>query len=141
MAVSALPVGWIKNPDGDYEFDLEAKDRIQIVIQTFWETRSIRRTVQALLKARIQIPARQGKRLCFKKPTLDRVKTILTHPAYAGVYVYGRTQSQPGGPVQATGQTKRGRVPENRWIKIPNHHPAYLTPEQQEEIKSFKLDV
>ena len=136
MAVSALPVGWIKNPDGDYEFDLEAKDRIQIVIQTFWETRSIRRTVQALLKARIQIPARQGKRLCFKKPTLDRVKTILTHPAYAGVYVYGRTQSQPGGPVQPTGQTKRGRVPENRWIKIPNHHPAYLTPEQQEEIKS-----
>lgn len=61
IAVSALPVGWIKSANGQYEFDPEAEDTIRIVIQTFWETRSIRRTVKALLNAGIQIPTRQGK--------------------------------------------------------------------------------
>jgi DNA invertase Pin-like site-specific DNA recombinase len=137
IAVSALPVGWIKSGNGKYEFDPQAEEGIRIVIQTFWETRSIRRTVKALLNAGIQIPARQGKQLCFKKPTMDRVKTILTHPAYSGSYVYGRTQCLPGGPVMPNGQTMRRRVSEEQWVKIPDHHLAYMTVEEQQEIKSI----
>jgi DNA invertase Pin-like site-specific DNA recombinase len=137
IAVSVLPIGWVKPDKGVYEFDPEAEETIRRVIDTFWETRSISRTVKALLTAGVQLPARQGKRLYFKKPTLDAVKTILTHPAYTGYYVYGRTQCQPGGPVMPNGQTKRGRVSEEHWVKIPDHHPAYMTVEEQKEIKSI----
>jgi Recombinase len=73
----------------------------------------------------------------FKKACIGRVRNILLHPAYTGLYVYGRTQSKPGGLVLANGQSPRIKVPEERWIKHFNHHPPYMTPEQQEEIKSI----
>jgi DNA invertase Pin-like site-specific DNA recombinase len=135
--VSTLPVGWIETPGGDYDYDPAIKDRIRTIIDTFWQTRSLRRTVFALEKAGIQIPARHGQRISFIKPTLNRVRLILLNPAYAGTYVFGKTQSQPGGPVLANGQSKRMKVPEEDWIKIFDHHPAYLTREQQEEIKTI----
>jgi DNA invertase Pin-like site-specific DNA recombinase len=137
--VSKLPVGWIKGPDGRYHHDPEAQDAIRIVIETFWQERSIRRTVKALAKAGVQIPYRdrRDQRICLRRPTCGRVTRILTHPAYAGTYVYGITQSQPGGPVLASGQSKRIKVPEERWLRTVNHHPGYMTQEQQEEIKAI----
>jgi len=134
--VSALPVGWIKVPDGSYDFDPETKDTIRLVIDKFRQKRSIRRTVKALAAAGVAIPSRRGSRLYFTKPTLGRVKQILTNPAYAGLYVFGKTQSQPGGPVLASGQSKRMKVPEDRWVKTYNHHPAYMSPEEQDEFKA-----
>jgi hypothetical protein len=93
--------------------------------------------VLALDKAGVQIPSRHGQRIFYKKPTYDSVRKILTNPAYAGTYVYGRTQAQPGGPVLANGESKRIKVPEELWIKTFNHHPPYLSQEQQEEIKAI----
>jgi len=135
--VSALPVGWVKAPDGAYDYDPETKDSIRLIIDTFREKRSLRGTVKALAKARIKIPSKRGKKTYFAKPTLGRVKGILTNPAYAGTYAFGRTQSQPGGPVLASGQSKRIKVPEERWIQTFDHHPAYMTREEQEQIKSI----
>jgi DNA invertase Pin-like site-specific DNA recombinase len=100
--VSVLPVGWIKGSDG-YDYDPETKDIIQTIIDTFFQTRSIRRTVIALRKAGVQIPHRHGEGVSFKKACIGRVRNILLHPAYTGVYVYGRTQSKPGGRVLANG--------------------------------------
>ena len=136
--VSRLPVGWVKGPDKKYYHDPETKDTIRRIIDIFWQTRSIRRTVIVLAKAGIRIPCRKRRgQLCYAKPTMSRVTFILTHPAYTGTYVFAKTRSQPGGPVQARGVTKRMKMAEDRWIKIYNHHPAYLTLEEQEEIKSI----
>ena len=49
--VSSLPVGWIKGPDGKYDFDPEVKDAIPAIIDTFRQQRSIRRTIKALAEA------------------------------------------------------------------------------------------
>jgi DNA invertase Pin-like site-specific DNA recombinase len=54
MAVSRLPVGWIKGPDGKYDYDPETKETIKMVIETFWQTRSIRRTVKVLAKGEVR---------------------------------------------------------------------------------------
>ena len=51
--VSSLPVGWIKGPDGKFDFDPECKDTILRIIDTFWQERSIRKTVTALIHAGI----------------------------------------------------------------------------------------
>jgi DNA invertase Pin-like site-specific DNA recombinase len=129
--VSRLPVGWVKGPDNRYDYDPETKDIIQTIIDTFRQTRGIYRTVKALAKAGVQIPCRKrGGKLCFNKPTTGRVTLILINPAYAGSYLFGRTE--PGGPVPGSGRLK---LSQERCIKIPNHHPAYMTPEEQEEIK------
>jgi DNA invertase Pin-like site-specific DNA recombinase len=135
--VSVLPVGWIKGADGRYDFDPETKDTIQLVIDTFRQTRSVYRTVRALIKAGVQLPSSQGRRLFFTRPNAGRVIRILKNPAYAGIYVYGKTQCQPGGPVLASGQSKRMKAPEDRWTKIYNNHPAYISVEEQEEFKSI----
>jgi hypothetical protein len=135
--VSPLPVGWMKSPDGSYDYDPETKDTIRLVIDTFRETRSIRKTVKALAKAGVQIPSRRGSRTYVTKPSLGRIKQILTNAAYAGTYVFGKTQSQVGGPVLASGQSKRIKVPEDRWIQTFNHHPAYMSREEQEQFKAI----
>jgi DNA invertase Pin-like site-specific DNA recombinase len=135
--VSVLPVGRVKDPDGRYSFDPLTKDIIRTIFDTCFQTRAIHRTVVALRKAGVQILSRHGEQVSFKKPTIDRVRKILLHPAYAGIYVYGRTQSQPGAPVLPNGQSKRMKVPEELWVKNLNHHPAYVSQEQQEEIKAI----
>ena len=138
--VSSLPCGWIRGPDGKFDFDPEVKDTILTIIDTFWQKRSIRKTVTALIRAGIKVPSRRGRQLHFAKPTLNNVRRILINPAYAGTYVYGKTESQRGGPVLATGQSARLKVPEHRWLKFPNHHPAYMTEAEQAEIKRILRD-
>ena len=133
--VSSLPVGWIKTPDGTYDYDPEVKDSIRAIIDTFQRQGSIRSTLKALSETGIKVPSRRGSKVNFAKPSLNNVRRILINPAYAGTYVFGKTESQRGGPVLATGQSARVKVPEHLWIKTPNHHPAYMTTEQQEEIK------
>jgi DNA invertase Pin-like site-specific DNA recombinase len=108
--VSALPIGWVKGPGGSYEKDPETKDIIQLVIDIFWEEHSLRGTVKKLAKAGVEIPSRHGKRLYFTKPTLDRVKKILTNEAYAGTYAFGKTQSLPGVPVVNQNESSDPRV-------------------------------
>jgi hypothetical protein len=134
--VSRLPVGWVIGPDEKYDYDPQAENAIREIIQTFWQTRSIRRTVIALAKAGVQIPCRKkdGK-LCWAKPTTSRVTFILTHAAYTGTYVFAKTRSEPGGPLRARGQ--RIKLPEERWIRHVNHHPTYMTIEEQEKIKAI----
>jgi DNA invertase Pin-like site-specific DNA recombinase len=133
--VSALPVGWIKGPDGKYDYDPEVKDVILAIFDTFQRARSIRGTVKALTATGIKVPSKRGRQIDFIKPTLDNVRRLLINPAYAGVYVYGKTESRRGGPVLATGQSPRVKVPEHRWVKFPNHHVAYVTQAEHEEIK------
>jgi Recombinase len=59
-------------------------------------------------------------------PTYHAVHTTLTHPAYAGAYVYGRTRKEryldPGGALR---QRSR-RLPRDQWeVLIPDHHPGF----------------
>src|SRR5687767_11581249 len=132
--VSSLPIGWIKGPDGKYDYDPAVKDIIRSIIDTFLREGSIRRTVKALTGAGIKVPSRSGKKLNFVKPSLDNVRRILINPAYTGTYVYGKTESRRGGPILASGQSARVNVPEHRWLRILDNHPAYMSVEQQEEI-------
>jgi DNA invertase Pin-like site-specific DNA recombinase len=133
--VSRFPVGWVKGPDGKYQFDPQCEGTIRTVIDTFFQTRSIYRTVRALAKAGVQMPYRCGQRMSFRRPSACRVRRILINPNYAGTYVYAQSQSQAGGPVLASGHSKRVKLPEDRWIKNFNHHPAYMSQEQQEEVR------
>jgi DNA invertase Pin-like site-specific DNA recombinase len=137
IVVSQLPVGWILGPGGKYEFDPAVKDVIDMVIATFWKVRTLRGTVLALDKDGVKIPARSHNRLQWRRPTLLNVGKILKNPAYSGTYVYGKTRCAPELGVTASGETVREAIPEDRWIKIDNAFPAYLTVEEQEEIKAI----
>ena len=61
------------------------------------------------------------------EPTYHAVHTTLTHPAYAGAYVYGRTRKEryldPGGVLR---QRSR-RLPRDQWeVLITEHHQGFI---------------
>jgi DNA invertase Pin-like site-specific DNA recombinase len=136
--VSLLPVGWVRGPDGAYDYDPETKEVNNLIIQTFWQERSVRKTVRALNQKGIKLPSRapNANKLVWRKASFDAVWMFLHHPAYAGTYVYGRTLRVPG-VFTAGGHKVSRKVPENAWIKTPNALPPYLSEEDQQSIKAF----
>jgi hypothetical protein len=136
--VSSLPVGWIEDDDGTFHFDPEVRPAIEDVIRTFLEVGTMRRTVALLNKQGKLLPTRYRKGgLRWKTASIDMVHRILVLPAYAGFYVYGATEHRPEFGLYPSGMPRRKRVPKDRWVIIPNHHPAYLTAEQQERIREM----
>ena len=64
--------------------------------------------------------------ITWVEPTYHAVHTTLTHPAYAGAYVYGRTRKEryldPGGALR---QRSRRLPRDQREVLIPDHHPGF----------------
>ena len=64
--------------------------------------------------------------ITWVEPAYHAVHTTLTHPAYAGAYVYGRTRDEhylgPDGALR----TRRRALPRDQWeVLIPDHHPGF----------------
>jgi hypothetical protein len=68
-----------------------------------------------------------GADIVWVEPTYTAVHKVLTHPAYAGAYVYGKTRF--GKYVHEDGQmrTRRRALPQDQWqVLIPNHHEGFI---------------
>ncbi|HEY6794596.1 MAG TPA: recombinase family protein [Kineosporiaceae bacterium] len=60
-------------------------------------------------------------------PTYHAVHTVLTHPAYAGAYVYGRTAQRRRIDPDGTVHVSRHLLPRDQWqVCIPGHHTGYI---------------
>jgi DNA invertase Pin-like site-specific DNA recombinase len=65
--------------------------------------------------------------ILWVKPTYIAIHTVLSNPAYAGAYTYGKSRSERY--VDETGRVrKRVRLlPQEQWaVLIPNHHPGFI---------------
>ncbi|MDQ5841374.1 MAG: recombinase family protein, partial [Chloroflexota bacterium] len=61
------------------------------------------------------------------EPTYHAVHTTLTHPAYAGAYVYGRSRTEKYVTADGDLKTRRRRVGRDEWeVFIPEHHRGFL---------------
>src|SRR5260370_5523094 len=85
--------------------DTEVRGALQLLLDTFTAAGSARAVVAAFNAASLTFPGRhQGGphagELYFKPLTHDIVLDVLHNPAYAGAYVYGRSQTSTdlGGP-------------------------------------------
>jgi len=68
-----------------------------------------------------------GTEIVWVEPTYHAVHTVLTHPAYAGAYTFGRTRAERY--VTADGQlrTRRRRLPQDQWeVCITEHHRGFI---------------
>ncbi len=60
-------------------------------------------------------------------PTYHAVHKILTHPAYAGAYTFGRTRQQRRVDDDGVARTSRHRLGQHEWeVLIIDHHPGYI---------------
>jgi DNA invertase Pin-like site-specific DNA recombinase len=128
-----LPVGFRRRPDGVVVHDPD--DAVRLAIATVFERFAVLRSARAVqrhfldngldLPRLLQTGAAAGT-IAWVRPTYQMVQQILTNPAYAGVFVYGRRRREvvPGDPPLATER----RVGLDEWdIVVPDVYPAYLS--------------
>lgn len=129
-----LPVGYARGADGGWELDPDARvrERLGDVFAAFRRHQVARAVVRDLKGHGLALPARvasgQGDgSLVWKTPTLGAVLRILTNPAYAGAYVYGRWAYGGDRRSPTTGKAMPHPLAMPAWpVCLRAHHPAYL---------------
>jgi DNA invertase Pin-like site-specific DNA recombinase len=131
-----LPVGLVWGEgDGEIRFhpDEAVTGVIAAVFEQFAVCGSVRATWLHLRAQGLRWPLQQAVYLhgspgeiSWAEPTYHAVHTTLTHPAYAGAYVYGRTRDErylgPDGALRK----RRRKLPRDQWgVLIPGHHPGF----------------
>src|SRR5229473_3302473 len=131
-----LPAGLIwGETDGEIRFhpDEAVTGVIAAVFEQFAVCGSVRATWLWLRAQHLRWPLQQavylhGKpgEITWAEPTYHAVHTTLTHPAYAGAYVYGRTRDErylgPDGALRK----RRRKLPRDQWeVLIPDHHSGF----------------
>jgi DNA invertase Pin-like site-specific DNA recombinase/transposase-like protein len=65
--------------------------------------------------------------ITWVEPTYHAVHTTLTHPAYAGAYVYGRTRKERYLDARGVLRQRSRRLPRDQWeVLITNHHRGFI---------------
>jgi DNA invertase Pin-like site-specific DNA recombinase len=131
----ALPVGlvWGEEP-GEVGFhpDEAVCGAIRTVLGRFAELGSVRAVWLWLRQEGLKFPLQATTlggpaQIRWVTPTYGAIHKVVTHPAYAGAYVYGRTRHERY--VTQTGQVRsRSRhLPQAEWeVLIPDHHPGFI---------------
>jgi DNA invertase Pin-like site-specific DNA recombinase len=118
--------------------DEEVQQAVRLLFTLFEQTGSALAVVKHFSEHHLLFPdrlwgkARDGE-LLWKPLRHGRVLDVLHNPRYAGVYVYGRTQTRtralPNEPPRVKGRTRRV-APADWPIVRQNAHPGYLSWEQ-----------
>ena len=137
----ALPMGLVRQEDGRVLKDpnREIQDRIQLVFDTFLRVKSANRVLRFFNQEHLTLPQqdRFGD-LTWNQPSVAALLSILKNPAFAGAFVYGRSQThrEPG-----SGQSKTRRLPFGKWkIVVKDQYPAYISWETFERIQALLQD-
>jgi DNA invertase Pin-like site-specific DNA recombinase len=97
-----LPTGLTRLPDGRVvkDPDQQVRHALELVFERFAKVRSCQKVLRSLrddqlLLPRLQRAGPEAGRLLWRKPSDDMVYEILSNPAYAGAFVYGRHGPRP----------------------------------------------
>jgi len=139
-AVSAPPTGYVARKDGSWELDpdQDVQAGVQEVFRVFLEERSSARTVRRLIANGRRLPRRRtGREVQWRPPTVRAVLGFVSNGVYDGHYIFRRRVVD-----EARGRDRRGHfrirtaTPDEQ-IRIPNHHPAYISAREAEEIAAI----
>lgn len=137
-----LPVGLVYDEDGLVAIDPDEEVRAAVadVFAEFARTGSAYGVVAAFTSRKFPLRAYGGVwdgQLRWGKLTHGRVLGVLTNPAYAGAYVYGRHRTQRTVRPDGTVRTSYPRLPRDQWaIVLTEHHDGYITWQQFLDIEA-----
>jgi DNA invertase Pin-like site-specific DNA recombinase len=127
-----LPVGLDYDADGRVVFAADEAVRTAIghVFTRFAELGSARQVLTTLGEDGVLLPRRRGghPRVTWAAATYPAVHDLLTNPAYAGAFVFGRTRTEKR--VDSGGRlvVRTRMLPIDQWeVLIPEHHPGYVS--------------
>ena len=108
--------------------DEAVRGAITAVFDRFAASGSARQVWLWLRENDLQLPSLRDGQLAWSTAAYPAVHKILTHPAYAGAYVYGRTRAERYVDASGTPAGRRRVVPrrEDWQVLITGHHPGYI---------------
>jgi DNA invertase Pin-like site-specific DNA recombinase len=124
-----LPVGLLWG-QGEVIFhpDQAVVAAIRSIFEKFAEQGSARRVWLWFQSEGLWFPhERPNGEILWIKPTYIAIHAVLSHPAYAGAYAYGKSRCERY--VDESGRVrKRVRLlPQDQWaVLIPHHHPGFI---------------
>ena len=111
--------------------DEAVREAITTVFRRFDELGSARQVLIRLREDGVLLPRRRNgsKRIFWAQATYPAVHDLLTNPAYAGAFVFGRTRTEKRvDPESGTVHARDRVVPREQWeVLIPDHHRGFIT--------------
>jgi DNA invertase Pin-like site-specific DNA recombinase len=128
-----LPVGYVYDVDGRTVMDPseEVQAAVAAVFSAFEVVGSAYGVVGSFAGKPFPRRAYGGSwagEIRWGRLTHSRAINVLSNPAYAGAYIYGRYHSQRSVNPDGSFRTKIHELPRQEWpVFIPDHHPAYVS--------------
>ncbi len=127
-----LPVGLVWG-EGDGEILLDSDEAvcgaIRTILDRFAELGSAHQVWLWLREQQLEFPLRRftSSEIRWVTPSYDEVLKVLTNPAYAGAYAFGKTRRERYIDEQGRPRKRTRKVPRAEWeVLIWEHHPGYI---------------
>src|SRR5262250_836254 len=135
--IVVAPAGYVKGENClEKDPDRRVQERVLLVFSKFFELGSARQTLLWFLEHGLEVPVSAPRdQVVWRRPQYSTIYTMLTNPAYAGAYAYGRTehsiQYEQGQPRRRS----RRKPSQQWWALIRDTHEGYISWKQFEEIQ------
>src|SRR5215217_1176394 len=130
-----LPVGLVWG-DADGQIRWHPDEAVTGVIATIFDRFAVSGSVRGvwlwLREQGLRFPLQpagylRGEEITWVEPTYHAVHNVLTHPAYAGAYVFGKTRQRRHLGADGVLRTSRHKLPQGEWeVLIPDHHRGFI---------------
>jgi excisionase family DNA binding protein len=127
-----LPVGLDRDEDGSVVLcaDEQVRHAIERVFCLWRRLGSARQVVRELLAEGQLLPRRTvgQRRVRWARASYSAVHDLLTNPAYAGAFVFGRSRTEKRLDERGRVRSRQLELPLEQWsVCIPEHHPGYVS--------------
>lgn len=127
-----LPVGFVYGEgDGEVLFhpDEAVTGAIRTLFERFAEMGSVRQVWLWFRAEGLRFPLQTTTltEIRWVTPTYAQIHNVLTHPVYAGAYVYGKTRKERYVDEAGDVRSRIRHLPRSEWaVLIPEHHPGFI---------------
>jgi DNA invertase Pin-like site-specific DNA recombinase len=135
--VSRVPTGYVRNEAGQINMnpDEQVQNCVRMIFDLYERLGTVTGVLRHLVREGVQLPFRvhtgpNKGQIEWRRPSQSTLKNILSHPIYAGAYVYGRSCQNP---IARQRRHCTRQLPREEWlVLLRDRVPPYISWQQFE---------